>query len=142
MFSIDYSNSLDIIVTGSADSTVKVWRLSTGAMLKTLTQYRSAWIMQVCLYDWCCACADSDDTECNHCKTGSTDTKTPCDGSCVHNESTRGRHNEQDGLNAGARARAKKCCILSRDNVSLHLWCLDVSGFNVSVSASVLSNCW
>ena len=94
----------------------------------------------MCLYDWCCA--DSYDTECSLCKTGSTDTKNPCGGSCVHDESVRGRHNEQDDLNTGARARAKKCCILSRDNVSLHLWCLDVSGFNVSVSASVLSNCW
>ena len=92
----------------------------------------------MCLYDWCCACADTDDTECSHCKTLPTDTKSTCGGNCVHDESVRGRHNEQDGLNSGARARAKKCCILSRDNVSLHLWCLDVSGFNVAVSASVL----
>lgn len=34
-------------MTGSADSTVKLWQFSTGHHLRTLTEHRSAWITQV-----------------------------------------------------------------------------------------------
>ena len=47
IFSLDYDFQLDVLVTGSADSTVKVWVMSSGEMLQTLTQHRSAWITQV-----------------------------------------------------------------------------------------------
>lgn len=51
VFSIDYSMSLDIVITGSADSTIKVWRLSSAQLIQTLPHHRSNWIMQVRLVD-------------------------------------------------------------------------------------------
>lgn len=50
VFSIDYNVPLNILVTGSADSSVKVWNLREGTMLQNLHQHRSAWITQVKLY--------------------------------------------------------------------------------------------
>ena len=49
VFSVDYNAQLDVLITGSADSTVKCWSLNSGALLRTLPQHRSAWITQVLL---------------------------------------------------------------------------------------------
>ncbi len=75
VFSVDFSVQHNILVTGSADSTVKVWKFHEGEMLLNLPQHRSAWITQVKLYKNC---------------------SSPNSGSSYF--------------------------ILSRDNVSIHLW--------------------
>lgn len=46
VFSIDYSDKLDLLVSGSADETVKLWRLSDGSHITTLTGH-SDWVIQV-----------------------------------------------------------------------------------------------
>ena len=51
VFSVDYSTSLDTVITGSADSTIKVWQLSSAQLIQTLPHHRSNWIMQVRLVD-------------------------------------------------------------------------------------------
>ena len=48
VFSIDYSDKLDLLVSGSADTTVKLWCLSEGVLLNTLPGH-SDWVTQVCL---------------------------------------------------------------------------------------------
>ena len=53
VFTVDFNEQLDILVTGSADSTVKVWTLwqqETPELLCSLPQQRSAWIIQVNIY--------------------------------------------------------------------------------------------
>ena len=75
VFSVDFSVELDLLVTGSADSTVKVWKLKEGNILQNLPQHRSAWITQVKLFH------------------GTNSDTTP-----------------------------SSYFILSRDNVSIHLW--------------------
>lgn len=46
MFSVDYNDELDTLVSGSADYTVKVWALSAGACLNTLTGH-TEWVTKV-----------------------------------------------------------------------------------------------
>jgi len=46
VFSVDYNDELDILVSGSADFTVKVWALSTGTCLNTLTGH-TEWVTKV-----------------------------------------------------------------------------------------------
>nr|XP_054757351.1 F-box/WD repeat-containing protein 2-like isoform X2 [Lytechinus pictus] len=46
VFSIDYSDKLDLLVSGSADETVKLWRLSDGNHITTLNGH-SDWVIQV-----------------------------------------------------------------------------------------------
>lgn len=46
MFSVDYNDELDTLVSGSADFTVKVWALSAGACLNTLTGH-TEWVTKV-----------------------------------------------------------------------------------------------
>lgn len=46
VFSVDYNDELDLLVSGSADFTVKVWALSAGACLNTLTGH-TEWVTKV-----------------------------------------------------------------------------------------------
>uniref|UniRef100_A0A8C4QRD9 F-box and WD repeat domain containing 2 n=1 Tax=Eptatretus burgeri TaxID=7764 RepID=A0A8C4QRD9_EPTBU len=46
VFSVDYSDDLDLLVSGSADFTVKTWSLSTAMCLNTLTGH-SEWVTKV-----------------------------------------------------------------------------------------------
>lgn len=46
VFSVDYNDELDILVSGSADFTVKVWALSAGTCLNTLTGH-TEWVTKV-----------------------------------------------------------------------------------------------
>lgn len=46
VFSVDYNDELDTLVSGSADFTVKVWALSAGACLNTLTGH-TEWVTKV-----------------------------------------------------------------------------------------------
>lgn len=46
VFSVDYSDELDILVSGSADFAVKVWALSAGTCLNTLTGH-TEWVTKV-----------------------------------------------------------------------------------------------
>uniref|UniRef100_A0A3B3UBJ0 F-box and WD repeat domain containing 2 n=2 Tax=Poecilia TaxID=8080 RepID=A0A3B3UBJ0_9TELE len=48
VFSVDYNDELDVLVSGSADFTVKVWSLSAGACLNTLTGH-TEWVTKVIL---------------------------------------------------------------------------------------------
>ncbi|XP_035302040.1 F-box/WD repeat-containing protein 2 isoform X6 [Cricetulus griseus] len=48
VFSVDYSDELDILVSGSADFAVKVWALSAGTCLNTLTGH-TEWVTKVVL---------------------------------------------------------------------------------------------
>jgi F-box/WD-40 domain protein 2 len=46
VFCVDYSDELDIIVSGSADTTVKVWSMSSGGC--HVTRYgHSDWVVKV-----------------------------------------------------------------------------------------------
>ncbi|XP_022088852.1 F-box/WD repeat-containing protein 2-like [Acanthaster planci] len=56
VFSVDYSDQLDLLVSGSADATVKLWCLSDGALLNTLHGHND-WVTQVILRE---ACIESD----------------------------------------------------------------------------------
>ncbi|KAH3833586.1 F-box/WD repeat-containing protein 2-like [Dreissena polymorpha] len=47
VFSLDSRRDLDLLVTGSADKTVKVWELSSGAMLHSLSDWHNDWITYV-----------------------------------------------------------------------------------------------
>lgn len=46
VFSVDYNDELDLLVSGSADFSVKVWALSAGACLNTLTGH-TEWVTKV-----------------------------------------------------------------------------------------------
>lgn len=46
VFSVDYNDDLDTLVSGSADFSVKVWALSAGACLNTLTGH-TEWVTKV-----------------------------------------------------------------------------------------------
>lgn len=46
VFSVDYNDELDVLVSGSADFTVKVWALSAGTCLNTLTGH-TEWVTKV-----------------------------------------------------------------------------------------------
>ncbi len=46
VFSIDYNDELDTLVSGSADLTVKVWSLSSGTCVNTLTGH-TEWVTKV-----------------------------------------------------------------------------------------------
>jgi len=46
VFSIDYNDELDTLVSGSADFTVKVWSLSAGTCVNTLTGH-TEWVTKV-----------------------------------------------------------------------------------------------
>uniref|UniRef100_A0A3Q2UCZ3 F-box and WD repeat domain containing 2 n=1 Tax=Fundulus heteroclitus TaxID=8078 RepID=A0A3Q2UCZ3_FUNHE len=48
VFSVDYNDELDVLVSGSADFTVKIWSLSAGACLNTLTGH-TEWVTKVIL---------------------------------------------------------------------------------------------
>lgn len=51
---MDYNDELDVLVSGSADFTVKVWALSAGACLNTLTGH-TEWVTKVSsvlVFDW------------------------------------------------------------------------------------------
>uniref|UniRef100_A0A3Q3JYB5 F-box domain-containing protein n=1 Tax=Monopterus albus TaxID=43700 RepID=A0A3Q3JYB5_MONAL len=48
VFSVDYNDELDVLVSGSADFTVKIWALSAGACLNTLTGH-TEWVTKVIL---------------------------------------------------------------------------------------------
>uniref|UniRef100_A0A3P8T6H9 F-box and WD repeat domain containing 2 n=1 Tax=Amphiprion percula TaxID=161767 RepID=A0A3P8T6H9_AMPPE len=48
VFSVDYNDELDVLVSGSADFSVKVWALSAGACLNTLTGH-TEWVTKVIL---------------------------------------------------------------------------------------------
>ncbi|XP_061887065.1 F-box/WD repeat-containing protein 2 isoform X5 [Entelurus aequoreus] len=48
VFSVDYNDELDMLVSGSADFTVKVWALAAGACLNTLTGH-TEWVTKVIL---------------------------------------------------------------------------------------------
>uniref|UniRef100_A0A3B4YEW2 F-box and WD repeat domain containing 2 n=1 Tax=Seriola lalandi dorsalis TaxID=1841481 RepID=A0A3B4YEW2_SERLL len=48
VFSVDYNDELDVLVSGSADFSVKVWALSAGACLNTLTGH-TEWVTKVML---------------------------------------------------------------------------------------------
>ncbi|XP_023843132.1 F-box/WD repeat-containing protein 2 isoform X2 [Salvelinus sp. IW2-2015] len=48
VFSVDYKDDLDTLVSGSADFSVKVWSLSAGACLNTLTGH-TEWVTKVIL---------------------------------------------------------------------------------------------
>uniref|UniRef100_A0A3Q3GIF6 F-box and WD repeat domain containing 2 n=1 Tax=Labrus bergylta TaxID=56723 RepID=A0A3Q3GIF6_9LABR len=48
VFSVDYNDELDLLVSGSADFSVKVWALSAGACLNTLTG-QTEWVTKVIL---------------------------------------------------------------------------------------------
>uniref|UniRef100_A0A3Q3W9W5 F-box domain-containing protein n=1 Tax=Mola mola TaxID=94237 RepID=A0A3Q3W9W5_MOLML len=48
VFSVDYNDELDLLVSGSADFSVKVWALSVGACLNTLTGH-TEWVTKVIL---------------------------------------------------------------------------------------------
>ena len=43
---MDYNDELDVLVSGSADFTVKIWALSAGACLNTLTGH-TEWVTKV-----------------------------------------------------------------------------------------------
>jgi len=43
---VDYNDELDVLVSGSADFTVKVWALVAGACLNTLTGH-TEWVTKV-----------------------------------------------------------------------------------------------
>lgn len=51
VFSVDYNDELDLLVSGSADFTVKVWALSAGACLNTLTGH-TEWVTKVRALDF------------------------------------------------------------------------------------------
>lgn len=46
VFSVDYNDELDVLVSGSADFMVKVWALSAGVCLNTLTGH-TEWVTKV-----------------------------------------------------------------------------------------------
>uniref|UniRef100_A0A3B3ZRC1 F-box domain-containing protein n=1 Tax=Periophthalmus magnuspinnatus TaxID=409849 RepID=A0A3B3ZRC1_9GOBI len=48
VFSVDYNDELDMLVSGSADFSVKIWSLSTGICLNTLTGH-TEWVTKVIL---------------------------------------------------------------------------------------------
>uniref|UniRef100_A0A3B3CIB3 F-box and WD repeat domain containing 2 n=1 Tax=Oryzias melastigma TaxID=30732 RepID=A0A3B3CIB3_ORYME len=48
VFSVDYNDELDLLVSGSADFSVKVWSLSAGSCLNTLTGH-TEWVTKVIL---------------------------------------------------------------------------------------------
>uniref|UniRef100_A0A3Q2ZFM0 F-box and WD repeat domain containing 2 n=1 Tax=Hippocampus comes TaxID=109280 RepID=A0A3Q2ZFM0_HIPCM len=48
VFSVDYNDEMDVLVSGSADFTVKVWALAAGACLNTLTGH-TEWVTKVIL---------------------------------------------------------------------------------------------
>lgn len=56
VFSVDYNDELDVLVSGSADFSVKVWALSAGACLNTLTGH-TEWVTKVrILWVFVCFC--------------------------------------------------------------------------------------
>lgn len=46
VFSVDYNDELDVLVSGSADFSVKIWALTAGACLNTLTGH-TEWVTKV-----------------------------------------------------------------------------------------------
>lgn len=64
VFSLDYDDDLDLLVSGSADFSVKVWSLTAGSCLNTLTGH-TEWVTKVsrisCCWFWTtCNCSISD----------------------------------------------------------------------------------
>lgn len=55
VFSLDYDDDLDLLVSGSADFSVKVWSLTAGSCLNTLTGH-TEWVTKVswtsCRWSW------------------------------------------------------------------------------------------
>ena len=47
VFSLDARRDLDLLVTGSADKTVKIWQLSSGLLINSLTDWHNDWIMSI-----------------------------------------------------------------------------------------------
>ncbi|KFM69981.1 F-box/WD repeat-containing protein 2, partial [Stegodyphus mimosarum] len=48
VFSFDYSQDLNVVISGSADCRIKIWALSNGYLYKTLTDH-SSWVLKVML---------------------------------------------------------------------------------------------
>ena len=46
MFTVDYSDEVDTIVSGSADSTLRIWKMSSGQCLQTRYGH-SDWVIKV-----------------------------------------------------------------------------------------------
>lgn len=46
MFSVDYSDELDTVVSGSADSTIRIWKMSSGQCVQTRYGH-SDWVVKV-----------------------------------------------------------------------------------------------
>ena len=49
VFTVDYNVKVNLLVTGSADGTVKVWTFRSGELLRTLPHQHSGWVTQVVL---------------------------------------------------------------------------------------------
>lgn len=47
VFSLDARRDINLLVTGSADKTVKVWQLSSGVMLHSLSDWHNDWVTHV-----------------------------------------------------------------------------------------------
>lgn len=47
VFSLDARRDLNLLVTGSADKTVKIWQLDSGIMLNSLSDWHNDWITHV-----------------------------------------------------------------------------------------------
>lgn len=52
VFSLDYDDDLDLLVSGSADFSVKVWSLTAGSCLNTLTGH-TEWVTKVSCSSCC-----------------------------------------------------------------------------------------
>ena len=137
MFSVDLLESLDVLVTGSADSTVKLWKLTTGQLMTTLTQHRSSWITHVFLFytEILDRRAENPSTSCQGITSTSNNThhrhqpssttvlsdiiKVQPDNPSTSVKQASGDVNQEKTLSSQTE---QKFYILSQDNMSLHLW--------------------
>ncbi|XP_067948824.1 F-box/WD repeat-containing protein 2-like [Watersipora subatra] len=53
VFSVDYDRSADVLVTGGADYTVKIWMFSKGLVLQSLSTHSRSWVSKVLLQRPC-----------------------------------------------------------------------------------------